>query len=112
MDAIDWDQVAGVLDFADPECLEIYDEFLEMVSEELVALRDAGTGGEHATVVELAHRLRGSCLTFGFSGLGHVLKAVETSAKAHGDLSADSWYAEATAAFSQARAAVDLRRPK
>ena len=110
MTLIDWEQFEGVVDFSDPDCGEIYDEFVEEVPGQLEDLRAVCVSADHSGAANLAHRLRGSCLTFGMAHVSQILTDLESGAKAGQEIAPENWYQQVKDAFDESIHAVSLRR--
>lgn len=111
MELIDWNQFNEIVDFDDPECVEIFDDFAAEVPGQLRELKEACARGEHDEAVRLAHRLRGGCSTFGFNGIASLLQNLESAAKEGSSIDPNSWYAATLGAFDGASRDVAERRP-
>jgi HPt (histidine-containing phosphotransfer) domain-containing protein len=110
MNLIDWEQFEGIVDFSDPECLEIFDEFADKLPSQLEELRALGAASNHPGVADLSHKLRGSCLTFGLVQVSEILTNLERDAKSGGDVNPDIWYDRLNVALEGSQQEISLRR--
>ncbi|MCB1096059.1 MAG: Hpt domain-containing protein [Verrucomicrobiae bacterium] len=110
MELIDWEQFEGIVDFSDSECVEIYEEFAEELPVHLAALRTACAASDSSQAAELAHRLRGSCLTFGLVEVSEILRQLETDGKAGNDLSPELWEQRLPLAAEGSLKSISLRK--
>ena len=107
---IDWDQFEGIVDFTDPDCIEIYDEFIEGLRGQLSTLRSVCSSADCAEAARISHRIRGGCLTFGISGLSRILDSLEESALAGGAIESLQWFEESMTKLEAFTHAVDSRK--
>lgn len=97
--AIDWEQFDAIVDLGDPECLEIYKDFCELSRTQLRILRDANTDD----FLALAHQLKGSTSTFGFSQLAQLLEAVESNGRLLNEVDLETVFEETVGLVSRER---------
>lgn len=94
-----------------PDFVEIYVEFLKQTPELLGQLREAEGCGNVTRVAELAHKIKGSALNFGFVGVSSPMEALEKQAKSAGNLEgAQEWIRRAEENFAAACAEVKAQR--
>jgi len=78
---LDWEQLDMVAFGYTPDFVEIYVEFLKQTPELLAQLREAEGAGDITQVAELAHKIKGSALNFGFVGVSSPMEELEVAAK-------------------------------
>ncbi len=74
---VDWEQLDMMALGYTPDFLEIYQMFLGQTPEILDALDAACRRGDIGEVADLAHKLKGSALNFGFRGVGGPMATLE-----------------------------------
>lgn len=104
---LDWEQLDMVAFGYTPDFLEIYAEFTSQTPLLLEQVAEAERLGEVQKVADLAHKIKGSALNFGFSGVSTPMAEVEAQAKASGTLDGVAGQiARALSNFEQAKAEV------
>jgi len=83
---LDWEQLDMVAFGYTADFLEIYAEFLEQTPGMLANAAEAASQQDVQRVANLAHKIKGSALNFGFSGVSSPMAEVEAQAKGGGNL--------------------------
>lgn len=108
---IDWEQFGMVMDGGDPELIEIFDDFCNTVFDSLSQMETFRKESDWAQLASVAHRLRGSLLTFGINGFSKEMQTLELAAE-NGDLSLpDTWANKITTRFSHIETILRARLP-
>ncbi len=100
---LDEEQLLGVIDAADPECVEIFDEFCAGVPAALDAIGGAVKASDWEAAAGRAHQLKGSAATMGFTALADWAAKVETLARSGGLTLPERWRVALEGQFSEAR---------
>jgi HPt (histidine-containing phosphotransfer) domain-containing protein len=104
---LDWEQLDMVAFGYTQDFLEIYAEFLDQTPHLLAEVAEAERRGEVQRVADLAHKIKGSALNFGFSGVSSPMAEVEAHTKAAANLEgAADRIAQAMTNFERAKAEV------
>jgi len=83
---LDWEQLDMMAFGYTPDFVEIYVQFLEQIPDLLGQIREAEGLGNVTRVAELAHKIKGSALNFGFVGVSTPMEELEGQAKGAGRL--------------------------
>jgi HPt (histidine-containing phosphotransfer) domain-containing protein len=78
---VDWEQLDTMAFGYTPDFVEIYQMFLGQTPEILDALDAACQRGDIGEVSDLAHKLKGSALNFGFRGVSGPMTTLEQHTK-------------------------------
>jgi len=108
---VDWDQLDMVAFGYTPDFVEIYNEFLAQTPVLLDAIEVARLRDDVSAVADLSHKLKGSALNFGFSGVSAPMALLERSTKDTKTLDgAEEKIALAIRNFASARSEVSAAR--
>ena len=107
---IDWEQLDGMAFGYTPDFVEIYHEFLAQTPPLFDLLDEACRDGQAQKAAEIAHKMKGSALNFGFKGLSDPLVELESEAKSGSLSRAADRVLLARKNFEDARLLVEAQR--
>lgn len=81
IELVNWEQLDMVAFGYTQDFVEIYHEFLKQTPELLDALEQARQNGNVVGVIGYAHKLKGSALNFGFTGVSGPMTVLEGDTK-------------------------------
>jgi HPt (histidine-containing phosphotransfer) domain-containing protein len=81
IELVNWEQLDMIAFGYTQEFVDIYHEFLKQTPELLDALEQARVNGDVDAVIAYAHKLTGSALNFGFSGVSGPMTTLERDTK-------------------------------
>lgn len=104
---VDEEQLLGVIDAGDPECIEIFEEFCESIPESIEVIATGVTASDWGAVAAKGHQLKGAAATMGFVALADWAAKVETLSQSGGFALPDGWQEGLLQLVAQTRGVAD-----